>query len=151
MQLKLRAGSAVPFDASGIHRGSKVPTGEEGRHSSKALGHEVEGVVQEVGEGVEGFAPGDRVALEGFAYDGDCAYCRQGHYNHCLSRIWFWGARHGGLSEYSTMHVATISRLPEHFSFEQWALRLPLDDVGVAFRIAADKRSGSIKVHLVQS
>ncbi len=63
MQLKLRAGSAVPFDASGIHRGSKFSgkvrrslfivygTGEEGSHSSKALGHEVEGVVQEVGEG----------------------------------------------------------------------------------------------------
>jgi hypothetical protein len=28
-------------------------TGEEGRHSSKALGHEVE-VVQEVGKGVDG-------------------------------------------------------------------------------------------------
>ena len=65
VQLKLRAGSAVPICASGIHRGSKFPgkvrrslfivygTGEEGRHSSKALGHEVE-VVQEVGKGVDG-------------------------------------------------------------------------------------------------
>ena len=45
VQLKLRAGSAVPFDARGIHRGLKYPgkmrrslfivygTGEEGRHS----------------------------------------------------------------------------------------------------------------------
>jgi threonine dehydrogenase-like Zn-dependent dehydrogenase len=103
------------------------------------------------GRASTGFAPGDRVAVEGFAYDGDCAYCRQGRYNHCLSRIWFWGAGHGGLSEHSTMHVSTISGLPGHFSFEQWALRLPLDDVGVAFRSTADKRSGSIKVQLVQS
>ena len=46
VQLQLRAGSAVPFDARGIHRGLKFPgevrrslfivygTGEEGRHSS---------------------------------------------------------------------------------------------------------------------
>ena len=45
VQLKARAGSPVPFDASGIHRGLKLPckvrhslfivygTGEEGRHS----------------------------------------------------------------------------------------------------------------------
>jgi threonine dehydrogenase-like Zn-dependent dehydrogenase len=46
-------------------------------------GHEAAGVVDAVGAGVEGFAPGDAVLLEPNLVDGECLYCRGGRYNLC--------------------------------------------------------------------
>ena len=48
-----------------------------------ALGHEPGGVVSAIGEGVEGFQPGDRVALEPAVPCGKCEDCRKGNYNLC--------------------------------------------------------------------
>jgi propanol-preferring alcohol dehydrogenase len=47
-------------------------------------GHQIVGVVREVGEGVERFAPGDRVGLPWLGWtDGECRYCRSGRENLC--------------------------------------------------------------------
>lgn len=42
------------------------------------LGHEVVGVVEALGDGVTGFAPGDRVVVPHHVACGECAYCRRG-------------------------------------------------------------------------
>jgi S-(hydroxymethyl)glutathione dehydrogenase/alcohol dehydrogenase len=42
------------------------------------LGHEGSGIVQEVGEGVEGLAPGDHVVCSWIPYCGSCARCVAG-------------------------------------------------------------------------
>jgi propanol-preferring alcohol dehydrogenase len=47
-------------------------------------GHQIVGVVREVGEGVERFAPGDRVGVPWLGWtDGECRYCRSGRENLC--------------------------------------------------------------------
>jgi scyllo-inosose 3-dehydrogenase len=47
------------------------------------LGHEVAGVVVQVGPGVRGLVPGDLVATEGMLYCGVCEACRRGLPNQC--------------------------------------------------------------------
>jgi L-idonate 5-dehydrogenase len=48
------------------------------------LGHEAAGTVQAVGDGVQ-LAPGDRVALNPSRPCGECRYCREGSFQHCLN------------------------------------------------------------------
>ena len=47
-------------------------------------GHQIVGVVREVGEGVERFEPGDRVGVPWLGWTcGECRYCRSGRENLC--------------------------------------------------------------------
>ncbi|TMC05008.1 MAG: dehydrogenase, partial [Chloroflexi bacterium] len=46
-------------------------------------GHEWAGTVAEVGPGVAGLAPGDRVVAEGFRACGACDRCQEGRTNLC--------------------------------------------------------------------
>jgi 2-desacetyl-2-hydroxyethyl bacteriochlorophyllide A dehydrogenase len=100
--------------------------GEWDQSHTHAQGHEVAGVVTEVGEGVVGFVPGDKVTMECFSHDGTCDYCERGHYNHCTGRGWFSGDGHGGFAEFTTMHESSLFKLPDDFTFEQGALVEPL-------------------------
>ena len=56
------------------------------------LGHEVSGHVVETGRGVEGFAPGDLVAVSPSRPCGACAYCAEGLRNHCLNMRFYGSA-----------------------------------------------------------
>ena len=93
---------------------------------SLALGHETSGVVVELGDGVTGFEPGDRVAIECFSHCGRCRFCRSGHYNHCRERQWVSQDTHGGFAEFTTAHASALFRLPASLSFEEGALVEPL-------------------------
>jgi len=55
------------------------------------LGHEAAGIVESVGEGVEGFAPGDHVIPCYQAYCGDCKFCKRPDINLCTSVRAFTG------------------------------------------------------------
>jgi len=94
--------------------------------SDRAGGHEAAGVVAEVGQGVDGIVPGDRVTMECFSHDGTCSLCEQGHYNLCAELGGTSGKGHGGFAEYTTMHGSSLYKLPESFTFEQGALIEPL-------------------------
>ena len=49
------------------------------------LGHEFAGTVEEVGEDVQKFQVGDRVAVLPLLYDGTCDACKRGYINCCSS------------------------------------------------------------------
>jgi L-iditol 2-dehydrogenase len=47
------------------------------------LGHELSGVIAEIGAGVEALQPGDRVSVDAIRRCGSCDACRRGLENHC--------------------------------------------------------------------
>ena len=69
-----------------------VPTCAPGR----VLGHEGVGVVEEVGESVSQFKPGDRVLISCITSCGKCDYCKKGMYSHCASGGWILGHKIDG-------------------------------------------------------
>src|SRR5581483_7444400 len=50
------------------------------------MGHEAAGEVTRVGSAVQGWSPGDRVALDSTVFCGRCHYCRRGDLNLCDNR-----------------------------------------------------------------
>ena len=70
-----------------------------GHHGPTIPGHEFSGVVSGVGQGVEGFAPGDLVASGAGVSCGRCPPCRRGATNMC-EKYWTIGLHaHGAMAE----------------------------------------------------
>jgi L-iditol 2-dehydrogenase len=90
------------------------------------LGHESAGIVEAVGEGVEGWAVGDRVVCETAAsICGVCALCRSGRYNLCPWREGYGLKRDGAMAEYVIAEPRVLHRIPEGVSFEEAAMTEP--------------------------
>ena len=86
------------------------------------LGHEFVGVVEEVGDDVRGFAPGDRVAVNVETFCGQCFFCKRGYVNNCEQGGWELGCRIDGCqAEYTRVPLAEqgLTRIPDHVTDEQ--------------------------------
>jgi propanol-preferring alcohol dehydrogenase len=80
-------------------------------------GHEIVGVVEQVGDGVTTLAAGDRVGIPWLGYScGECGYCRSGRENLCpLAR--FTGYQiDGGYAEYTVADARYAFKLPAAYS-----------------------------------
>lgn len=64
-----------------------VPSVSEGR----ILGHEGVGVVEETGDAVRNFKPGDHVLISCITSCGKCEYCKKQMYSHCEDGGWILG------------------------------------------------------------
>lgn len=54
-----------------------------GMEPGTILGHEAVGVIEEVGDAVRGFTPGERVVVCSTVACGTCSYCRAGYFSQC--------------------------------------------------------------------
>jgi L-iditol 2-dehydrogenase len=117
----------------GTHPYRKAPT---------VLGHEMAGVVAEVGAKVEAFRVGDRVFVDPQWTCGDCEYCRNGMLNLCPDKkVLGTPAWPGGFGEFVVVPQQTLFGLPAHLSFAQGSLIEPLT-VGVHVARRAGLRAG---------
>ncbi len=89
-------------------------------------GHEFAGEVVELGEGVDGFSPGQRVVVEPIRVCRECAYCRTGQYQLCARRVLLGTFAPGGLAQYVAVAAYTLYPLPDDLDFEMGALVEPL-------------------------
>jgi propanol-preferring alcohol dehydrogenase len=92
-------------------------------------GHEIAGEVKEIGDGVDGFKPGDRVGLSVlFSSCDSCKYCVSGTENLCPSWVWTGVMVDGGYAELVIAKAAHVARLPEQLDYVEAA---PLMCAGV--------------------
>ncbi len=106
---------------------ARTPHPITGEKAPVIMGHEFSGEVVEIGEGVEGFTKGDRVAVEPIVACGACPSCRQGKYNLCV-HLGFHGLSGGGggFAEYTTFSASMVHKLPPGMTFEEGALIEPV-------------------------
>ena len=90
------------------------------------FGHELAGTVVEAGQGVTGFAPGDRVVALNSAPCGQCFFCARGQENLCDDLLF----NNGAYAEFIRIPARIVAKntlhVPDHVPLEHAALTEPL-------------------------
>jgi D-arabinose 1-dehydrogenase-like Zn-dependent alcohol dehydrogenase len=73
------------------------------------LGHEISGIVTDVGDKVQAFKPGDRVACKQITTCGWCDACRGGREMQCRSRHF----NYGGWAEFVVLSEQALLKVPD--------------------------------------
>lgn len=82
------------------------------------VGHEMVGIVEQVGSDVKTICPGDRVTVNVETFCGECFFCKRGYVNNCTDPNggWALGCRiDGGQTEYVRVPYADqgLDRIPD--------------------------------------
>jgi threonine dehydrogenase-like Zn-dependent dehydrogenase len=100
------------------------------------LGHELVGVVREVGEAVAHVASGDRVVVEPCVACRVCEQCRTGHPQLCSSSGAYGFTAPGGFAPHVAVAASAVHRLPDDLPSWKGALVEPLSSVIHGVRLA---------------
>jgi len=121
-------------DLKKIHTGSHT--------APRVFGHEMAGTIAAVGEGVRGFAVGDRVMAFHHSPCGDCFYCRKKTFSQCEkyknvgTTAGLGAASGGGFAEYirvmdwivgDGVMPSGLIKIPDEIPFEQAAFIEPVN------------------------
>jgi L-iditol 2-dehydrogenase len=95
------------------------------------MGHEAAGTIAEVGDGVTGWKPGDRVTFDSTEFCGECPECEQGNFNLCANRRVLGVScgdyrRHGCFAEQIVLSTRILHRIPDSLPFHKAAFAEPV-------------------------
>ena len=113
--VRVRAAGICHSDAH--YRAGRSPV----RPLPMTLGHEVAGVVEQVGPQVTSVKIGDRVCLHYNITCGDCYYCSTGNEQFCGKGLMLGHYTDGGYAEYIAVPARNAIPLPGEIPFEQGA------------------------------
>ena len=125
MLVKIRSCAVCGSDIRIYHQGNprvKPP---------QIIGHEIAGEIVEIGERIENFKVGDRVALGADVPCGVCKFCKNGLGNNCPINYAIGYQFPGGFAEYihineTTVKYGPLHKIPENLSFDEASLAEPL-------------------------
>ncbi|MEU4558318.1 zinc-dependent dehydrogenase [Actinoplanes sp. NPDC023936] len=100
-------------------------------HPPRVMGHEIAGEIAAVGEGVEGWQPGDRVQVIAAIPCGECAECRRGRMTVCPNQVSMGYHFEGGFAQFmvvpkEVLKVDGLNRIPDGVSFAEASVAEPL-------------------------
>ena len=102
-------------------------------------GHEVSGVIEEVGPGVSGLEIGDKVTIQPQVTCGKCYPCRHGSYHICDDLKVMGFQTTGTASEYFVVDAQKVLKLPADMTYDEGAMVEPL-----AVAVHAVRKGGPI-------
>ena len=113
---------------SDVH-GADGSTGR--RQPPIVMGHEAAGVIDQIGDTVTEWKPGDRVTFDSTVYCGNCWFCSRGQINLCDNRRVLGVScdeyrQHGALAEYVAVPQRILYSLPDDVTFAQAAMVEPV-------------------------
>jgi L-gulonate 5-dehydrogenase len=85
-------------------------------------GHEMAGTVEMTGQGVTGYAIGDKVAIDPLIWCGECQACKAHHYPACTSLQLIGIDLDGGFCEYINVNQNMLFKAPDQVPEEHLAL-----------------------------
>ena len=112
----------------------------------RAPGHEVAGIIDELGEGVSAWTKGQRVGVGWHGgHDGTCLACRRGDFRNCRNQKIAGISYDGGYQQYMVTPVEALAAIPESLSDVEAA---PLLCAGIT-TFNALRHSGALPSDLV--
>ncbi|MCP8940854.1 L-idonate 5-dehydrogenase [Alsobacter sp. SYSU M60028] len=128
VRVRIAAGGICGSDLHYFHKGG---FGTVRVKEPMALGHEISGVITELGSGVSHLAVGARVAVNPSRPCGACEYCARGMRNHCLDMRFLGSAMRfphvqGGFREFMTVDASQAVPIADSLSLGEAALAEPL-------------------------
>jgi len=105
--------------------------GQRDLHLPRILGHEIAGVVVQIGDEVKGIHAGERVQVAPGLPCGSCSFCLQG-LDHLCASVQIMGFHYdGGFAQYvlipeNGVKNRVINKVPDHLSFNETVFTEPL-------------------------
>ena len=126
--VKVEACGICGSDVRNYHSGLKIDVKEQ------IMGHEIAGVIEEVGEKIKKFKIGDKVAIAPNVSCGECYYCKRGLHNLCLNHRLIGTHWPGGFAQFiylpgEVINHGIIHHITEGLSFEEATISEPASSV----------------------
>ncbi len=138
---------SVGICGSDLHWFQDGAIGETQSAYPQVLGHEPAGRILKLGEGVTGWAVGDRAALEPPLYCYHCEMCMSGRHNLCFHGDFMSSPTAPGyFRDRANIPAANLLPLPSNIGYDEATLYEPISIVLHSFRFADPKLGEDVVV-----